>query len=33
MALTKKDINSRNKVDIENNHLCVFNVATEEKLR
>ena len=27
------DISSRNKVDIENYHLCFFNVALEEKLR
>ena len=33
MALTKIDTGSRNKVDIENHYLRLFNVATEEKLR
>ena len=31
-AVTKIDISSRNKVDIENHYLCFFNVAIEEKL-
>ena len=33
MLITKIDISSRSKVDIENYYLCFFNVIVEEKLR
>ena len=32
MLITKIDISSRSKVDIENYYLCFFNVIVEEKL-
>lgn len=32
MTLTKIHINSRNKVDIENNYFWFFHVTIEEKL-
>ena len=33
MTLTKLDIISRNKVNIENHYFCFFDVAREKKLR